>query len=106
MPAVLSKAPFAPLGDHLRSPLVKPEPIEFVTSDAYLRRRIYPRQGTLLKLIFCRADLLCADDKTEVLTRGGWKTGEQLEVGEDVVTLDHETGKAEWCPADVYKRQH
>lgn len=101
MPAVLSKAPFAPLGDHLRSPLVKPEPIEFVTSDAYLRRRIYPRQGTLLKLIFCRADLLCADDKTEVLTRGGWKTGEQLEVGEDVVTLDHETGKAEWCPAEV-----
>jgi len=59
---VLSDAPFIALLDHLRTPLRKPEPLEFVTSDAFLRRRIYPRQGTLLKLIFCRTDLLTQYD--------------------------------------------
>jgi hypothetical protein len=38
--------------------LTIPDPLEFVLSSDYLRRRIYPRQGTLLKLIFLRDDLL------------------------------------------------
>lgn len=42
--------------------LKRPDPLEFITSDAYLRRRIYPRQGTLLKLIFARTDLLTSYD--------------------------------------------
>jgi hypothetical protein len=35
-----------------------PDPIEFILSDAYLGRTLYPRQATLLKLIFLRDDLL------------------------------------------------
>jgi hypothetical protein len=39
-----------------------PDPLEFVLSADFLRRRIYPRQGTLLKLIFLRDDLLTEYD--------------------------------------------
>lgn len=51
-------APFASLEDWVSPDLVIPDPLEFILSSDYLRRRIYPRQGTLLKLIFLRDDLL------------------------------------------------
>ena len=35
---------------------------------------------------------------TEILSRSGWKTCEQVEVGEDVYTLNHGTGMGEWQP--------
>jgi hypothetical protein len=57
-PLHASNAPFASLEDWVSPELEIPDPIEFVLSPAYLRRRIYPRQGTLLKLIFLRDDLL------------------------------------------------
>lgn len=53
-----SHAPFASLEDWVTPDLEIPDPLEFVLSSSYLRRRIYPRQGTLLKLIFLRDDLL------------------------------------------------
>jgi hypothetical protein len=57
-----SRAPFASLEDWVSPDLEIPDPLEFVLSSDYLRRRIYPRQGTLLKLIFLRDDLLTEYD--------------------------------------------
>lgn len=53
-----SRAPFASLEDWVSPELEIPDPLRFVLSSDFLRRRIYPRQGTLLKLMFLRDDLL------------------------------------------------
>lgn len=77
-----------------------PDIIEFVTSDAYLGRpQLYPRQATLLKIIFLQDELFCADEKTEILTRRGWMPYDQVREGEDVMTLSVD-GHAEWSPAE------
>jgi hypothetical protein len=48
----------------------------------------------------------CADEETEILTRRGWKRFDQVLVGEDVMTLNHDTDMAEWQPAlDVHTFQ-
>jgi hypothetical protein len=39
------------------------------------------------------------DEETEVLTADGWKTVHDLRVGDEVLTLNHETGMSEWLPA-------
>lgn len=45
----------------------------------------------------------CHDAETELLTAEGWKTYDQLEVGEMVATYNKETGETEWQPLqDVY----
>lgn len=41
--------------------------------------------------------LYCLDEKTEVLTRDGWKTN--VEVGEEVLAFDKETGETRFVPA-------
>jgi len=41
--------------------------------------------------------LYCLDEKTEVLTRDGWKT--DVEVGEEVLAFDRETGETRFVPA-------
>jgi len=38
----------------------------------------------------------CADTETEILTRSGWQTLETLDPDDEVYTLDHATGLAEW----------
>jgi len=38
----------------------------------------------------------CADEETEILTRDGWKAYDALHAGDMVLTLNHETGNAEW----------
>lgn len=43
--------------------------------------------------------IYCVDPETEILTRRGFKRYAQLSVGEDVFTLNLETGGAEWQPA-------
>lgn len=54
----------------------RPDIIEFVTSDAYLNRpRIYPRQATLLKVIFLQSELLTPFD-FDVLDE--WASGFRL----------------------------
>ncbi len=50
-----------------------PDPIEFVLSPEYLGRALYPRQATLLKLIFLRTDLL-TDYDYEVIAE--WSSGD------------------------------
>jgi hypothetical protein len=78
-----------------------PDPITFIMSPQWLDRpQLYPRQATLIKLIFLRDDLFCADEETEILTRGGWRHYNEITAGEDVLTLSPDTGLAEWAPAE------
>jgi hypothetical protein len=39
------------------------------------------------------------DERTEILTADGWMTVHDLRVGDEVLTLNHETGMSEWLPA-------
>lgn len=61
----------------LQDPLFAPDIMEFVVSDRYLNRGgvLYPRQATLLKVIFLRDDLLTQYDY-DVL--GEWSEGFRL----------------------------
>lgn len=49
----------------------------------------------------------CKDETTEILTRKhGWVTHESLNVGDEVLTLNHETGLSEWAPVDdIYRAE-
>ena len=38
----------------------------------------------------------CADTETEILTRRGWLTYDQVSTSDEVYTLNHSTGMAEW----------
>lgn len=40
----------------------------------------------------------CTLDNVRIMTRAGWKTHDQLTEGEEVLTLNHETGLTEWQP--------
>jgi hypothetical protein len=40
----------------------------------------------------------CADEETEILTADGWKDYTELNAGDEVLTLNHETGLSEWQP--------
>lgn len=41
----------------------------------------------------------CFREDTEIYTKSGWKKYTELSVGEEVYTLNHETGLGEWQPA-------
>lgn len=43
-------------------------------------------------------NVLCKDELTEALTRDGWRRYDQLSVGQEILTLNHETGMSEWQP--------
>ncbi|NMO00812.1 hypothetical protein HH308_06245 [Gordonia sp. TBRC 11910] len=46
----------------------------------------------------------CVDERTEILTRDGWKRQHDLAVGDVALTLNHDTGMSEWQPVlDVYR---
>lgn len=46
----------------------------------------------------------CVDDETEALTRRGWVSGREIRVGDEVLTLDHESGLSRWSPVnDLYR---
>lgn len=45
-------------------------------------------------------NILCLDEETEILTKAGWRRYDDLVIGEDVLTLNHETGMSEWQPLD------
>ncbi len=46
----------------------------------------------------------CADDQTEILTSTGWVTHDRLDVGDEVLTLNHVTGLSEWQPVERVNR--
>jgi hypothetical protein len=43
----------------------------------------------------------CVSDDTEILTREGWKSHDQLRVGELALTVNNATGLAEWQPVSA-----
>lgn len=45
----------------------------------------------------------CVDAETEILTSTGWKHYDTLNVGDLILTLNHETGLSEWQPVDDVK---
>lgn len=52
-------------------------------------RRVFPWYG------------FCVPESYEILSRNGWKTHDQLVVGEDVLSLNHATGEMEWVPVEA-----
>ncbi|GAA3206669.1 peptidoglycan-binding protein [Nonomuraea helvata] len=40
----------------------------------------------------------CVDEETEILTRQGWKSYQELRVEDIALTLNHDTGMSEWQP--------
>lgn len=47
------------------------------------------------------AFMKCVPLDSEILTRGGWRTFEQLRLGEDVLGFNMETGETEWTPLEA-----
>lgn len=45
----------------------------------------------------------CVDVETQILTSTGWKYYDTLNVGDLILTLNHETGLSEWQPVDDVK---
>ena len=46
----------------------------------------------------------CVDEQTEILTRTGWKRHNELRIGDEVRSLNHLTGLAEWDTVkDIYR---
>jgi hypothetical protein len=43
----------------------------------------------------------CVSDDTEVLTREGWKRYDEIDVGTAALTLNNDTGLAEWQPVEA-----
>lgn len=79
----------AKLGDPVRK-------LEFLRDFAESKLLQYELAGT--ERLAKGAIILCADEETEILTMSGWKSYTDLEVGEMVLTLDHESGMSEWSP--------
>lgn len=47
----------------------------------------------------------CADEDTEIFTRRGWLTWEQVQAGDETLTIDPRTGLSEWgIIQDVYRK--
>lgn len=40
----------------------------------------------------------CVDEATEIFTSRGWLSADEVVVGDETLTLDHDTGVAEWQP--------
>lgn len=66
-----------------------------------------PRQlpkDTFIARMWRQNPEFCADDQTEILTTEGWKTHDQLQVGDVALTLNHETGASSWQPVEQVNR--
>lgn len=49
------------------------------------------------------AKFFCVDEETEILTDNGWKNYNELSVGENALSLNHDTGLSEWKPiSDIH----
>lgn len=48
----------------------------------------------------------CVDDQTEILTDSGWKSHNELSIGDSVLSLNSETGLSEWKPVTDIYREH
>lgn len=46
----------------------------------------------------------CVDPETEILTSNGWRMHGEVDVGDEVLTLNHDTGLSEWQPVLAMNR--
>ena len=46
-------------------------------------------------------EVYCADMETEILSDSGWLNCHDLRIGDNVLTLNHETGLSEWQPVQA-----
>lgn len=46
----------------------------------------------------------CVDEDTEILTKDGWRTQDQIHPGDVVLTLNHDTGMSEWQAMSAVNR--
>lgn len=53
------------------------------------------------KWLVAQAERQCTDEKTEALTKTGWKKYNELEVGELILTKNKDTGILEWQPIEL-----
>lgn len=90
-----------PFGEHLLSGIVDlVEKKKSTKGKPVLRIVDYKTNSKQPNLVQLRLDIqFCADDTTEILTRRGWKLYDEVIVGEDVLTLNQQTGMSEWQPA-------
>lgn len=62
----------------------------------------YKSKGTQPTIAQLMLDIqFCADADTEILSADGWKRYDALQTGEQVLTLDHDTGLAQWQPVEA-----
>lgn len=57
-------------------------------------------QGMDLPVEVILGHMNCVDEETQILTERGWQSREELTVGDQVLTLNHETGLSEWQPIE------
>lgn len=102
IPSGISPFQMIELSNGFRS--LVPSVTEFVVSDAYLNRPyLYPRQATLLKVMFLQSETFCVDEQTEILTRRGWLRHEFVIEGDQTLAL-RQDGQAEWVPVERMNR--
>lgn len=84
--------------------------LEFLDFDVFQQKRellsstqeqqfidLMSKRNPFLRLTQCWS---CVDTETEILTTSGWKDYKQLQLGEYILTLNHETGFSEWQPIE------
>jgi hypothetical protein len=47
---------------------------------------------------------MCVDEETQILTKRGWLSGDDLAEGDVTLTLNHQTGLSEWQPVSAVHR--
>lgn len=55
---------------------------------------------------YAEAGYNCVDESTQILSKRGWLYHYELEPGDTVLTLNHETGLSEWNEVEDVKRQN
>ncbi len=70
-----------------------------------LRSRLADALDLPREIMLGKGDLnhWCVDSDTQVYTRQGWESYEAISVGDEVWTLNHDSGQGEWAPVeDMY----
>ena len=62
-------------------------------------------KGEVLKLVGNYGDY-CADEETEILTKRGWLSWDQVEIGDETLAINESNGLSEWTVIDSVFREH
>lgn len=76
-----------------------------IASESVLWRWIYPAEAAAVeRAAETSSAFYCVDDDTEIMSASGWKHFSDLELGEDILTLNRVSGLSEWMPTDKIHR--